>query len=97
LFNGKATLHFMNGGLLPVPDDIKDLSGVPLIKDIDSLITDNQLEYKINTSRFTLPALSVLSAEWGDAQMPAPVHAAGKDHVVISINLHGVKIYAVAQ
>ena len=63
LYNGKPVIHFMNAGLLAVPDNIKDLSGIPLIKDIDSLIKDNDLTYRIDTNKISLQALSVMSPE----------------------------------
>ncbi|MDB5278767.1 MAG: hypothetical protein JWR61_3722 [Ferruginibacter sp.] len=95
-YNGKAAIHFMNGGLLPVPDEVKDLSDVPLIKDIDSLITDNELSYEINSSiRFS--QLSLMSPELGEAKRVAGIRATGKGRTVVNVDLAGIKIYAVAQ
>ena len=96
LYNGKAAIHFMNGGLLPVPDEVKDLSGVPLIKDIDSLIKDNGLSYEISTD-IRLSQLSLMSPELGEAKRVATICATGKERTVVNINLEGIKIYAVAQ
>ncbi|MDN3656846.1 hypothetical protein QWZ08_14460 [Ferruginibacter paludis] len=95
-YNGNAAIHFMNGGLLPVPDEVKDLSDVPLIKDIDSLITDNELSYEIDSS-IRLSQLSLMSPELGESNRVADIRRAGKEHTVVNLNLEGIKIYAVAQ
>ena len=97
LYNGKATIHFMNGGLLPVPDEVKDLSGVPLIKDIDSLITDNDLAYEINTHKVLLPKLLLMSPELDGTQRPVELIKNSNGFSTISVQLKGIKIYAVAQ
>jgi len=97
MYNGKPAIHFMNAGLLAVPDEIKDLSGIALIKDIDSLIKDNALAYRINTDKVKLTQLALMSPELDAAQRPAEISKTNKGFAVISVNLDAVKIYAVAQ
>jgi hypothetical protein len=87
----------MNGGLLPVPDEVKDLSGIPLIKDIDSLIKDNELTYEINAAKVPLSNLIVMSPELDGTQRPAAITKSSKVYATVSVNLEGIKIYAVAQ
>ena len=97
LYNGKPVIHFMNAGLLAIPDDIKDLSGIPLIKDIDSSITDNDLSYTINTNKLNLSTMAVMSPELEGAQRPVNITPTGRGHVTLQVKLEGIKIYAVAQ
>lgn len=97
LYNGKPVLHFMNAGLLAIPDEIKDLSGIPLIKDIDSPITDNVLGYTVNTEKMNVSALSVMSPELEAAQIPAVIVKTGRNQSSLQVNLDGIKIYAVAR
>lgn len=97
MYNGKPAIHFMNGGMLAVPDEIKDISGIPLIKDIDSLIKDNALTYKINTDKVNLTKLSLMSPELDGVQRPAEISKTNKGFATISVNLDTIKIYAVAQ
>lgn len=97
LYNGKAVLHFMNAGLLPVPDDVKDISDVPLIKDIESMITDNELSYEISTKKFQLTATSLLSPELNDVKRPVEIRTINHAVTGVKVDLTGIKIYAVAQ
>jgi hypothetical protein len=97
-YNGKPTIHFMNTALAPVPHPtIKDISGIPVIKTIESKITDNELVYSIKTTGVDFSHLSVMSPELGDQQIPVTVTATGRQHVIINVNLAAVKVYAVAQ
>lgn len=96
-YKGKAVIHFMNTALYPLPDEVKDLSGIPLIKDIDSLIKDNELVYEINTAKFQFDALVVMSPELNDQQRPVKINTTNKEYTTVMVNLDGVKIYAVAQ
>ena len=97
LYNGKPVIHFMNAGLVAEPDEIADLSGIPLMKDIHSPIRDNECVYEIRTTRFTAQGLSVMSPEWGAVKKPAPVTTFKEGYSSIHVNLEGAKIYAVVQ
>jgi hypothetical protein len=87
----------MNTGLLSTPDEIKDLSGIPLMKDIVSLVTDNRLEYEVDTTRVKLEGLTLMSPELEGEKRPIAVTAGKNGHAVIRVNLDGVAIYGVGQ
>jgi hypothetical protein len=96
LYNGKPVLHFMNTALKPIPHPtIKDISGIPVLKALDSIITDNELEYEINTSNINLGVLSVISPETGDAKKQIEIIKGTKGYSTVKVNLEGIKVYAV--
>lgn len=83
-------IHFMNAGLEAVPDDIKDLSGIPLMKDLTSLVKDNQLEFVVDVSRLKLPDMVLMSPELGGEKRSVSVRS-GR----MAVTLEGVEIYGV--
>jgi hypothetical protein len=88
----------MNTALKPIPHPtIKDISGIPVLKALNSNITDNELEYEINTSKINLGDLMVMSPELIEVQRRAEVNKKRTGVALVKINLEGVKIYAVAQ
>lgn len=98
LYNGKPVLHFMNTALKPIPHPtIKDISGIPVLKALDSNITDNELEYEIDNAALPFSDLSVMSLELNDVKRPVSIIRKGTTPVVVKFNLEGVKVYAVAQ
>lgn len=98
LYNVKPALHFMNTALKPIPHPtIKDISGIPVLKELDTDITDNVLEYEINTSKINLVGLSVMSPELNKVQRQVEVNGKHTSVALLKINLEGVKVYAVAQ
>ena len=98
LYNGKPVIHFMNTALLPVPHaTLKDLTDIPILIGLESAITDNDLEYEINTSTFSLSGLSLMSVELNAVQRPVVITTKGNTAVRLQVNLEGVKVYAVAQ
>ena len=97
LYKGKPVIHFMSAGLTAIPADIKDLTGIPLIKEIDSLIKDNDLSYQIDNTRVNLSNLSIMSPESGEMKRTVEIITNGKGYSNIRISLDGIKIYAVAQ
>ncbi|MDO6433526.1 hypothetical protein Q4E93_23135 [Flavitalea sp. BT771] len=97
LYDGKPVIHFMNTGLVALPDELKDLWGTPLMKDIDSDIKDNDCVYEVNTEHLRLDELTLQSPELKDTKRPVRISKAGNGHVTLHIDLDQVKIYAVAQ
>jgi len=92
IYEGKGTvIHFMNAGLEATPDTVNDLSGIPLMKDIVSLVKDNQLEYEVDTTRIKLSPLHLMSPELGGERRPVAV-----DNQILKVNLTGVAIYGIA-
>ena len=92
IYEEKGTvIHFMNAGLEATPDTVNDLSGIPLMKDIVSLVKDNQLEYEVDTTRIKLSSLHLMSPELGGERRPVAV-----DNQTLKVNLTGVAIYGIA-
>jgi len=97
LYDDKPVIHFMNTGLVALPDDIKDLSGIPMMKDIDSLVTDNACIYEVNTTHLNLNELTLQSPELNNIKRPVRIDRSKKASVTLHVDLDQVKIYAVAQ
>ena len=97
LYNGKPVIHFMNTALQAIPHaTVKDLSGIPVLIDIDSLVKQNRLTYKINTGRVNVAGLKIISPELKAETRAVTAAVAGKNHSTIDVNLEGIKMYAVA-
>lgn len=97
-YNDKPVIHFLNTALKAVAHPrIKDMSGTPVLKDIQSDSRDNLLVYELDSRLVTLPELAVMSPEWEGRQKKADLRKTGDNITRISVNLDGVKIYAVAQ
>jgi hypothetical protein len=94
LFNGKPTIHFMNRGLRAIPDELNDLSGIPLMKDIQSLVQDNECVYEVN---FRLEQLKLASPELKDTQRPVAIGRSKNGLATIQVDLQNISIYAIAQ
>ncbi|MBZ5856855.1 twin-arginine translocation signal domain-containing protein [Flavihumibacter profundi] len=96
-YKGQPVIHFMNAALTATPADIQDLSGIPLIKDIDSGITDNSLAYELDTRRIQLPDMILMSPEQDAQKTKVLAKKITITKSVIHLNLGGLKIYAVLQ
>ncbi len=97
-YNGKPAIHFMNTALVAIPHPtLKDISGTPVLKDIKSQISDNDLSYRIDTEKVPLRNLSAMTPELGDKKINVGISNTGKNVADLKINLDGVKIYAIAQ
>ncbi len=97
LYGDKPVIHFMNTGLIAIPDDIKDISNIPLMKDIESSIKDSECVYQLNTEKIRLTELSLLSPELKDKKRPVQIGRSGNGYATVQVDLSQVKIYAVAQ
>jgi len=88
----------MSAGLVAVPHpSLQDMGGVPVLKDIETVIEDNDLSYEINTVKVPLSGLIVKSPEFGEAIRKAVIQASGRGYSTVNINLNGIRIYAVAE
>jgi hypothetical protein len=88
----------MNTALIAIPHPTtKDTAGIPILDDIDSEISDNNLLYKIDSNKVHLPKLSVMSPELKEQQRDVVVNKLEKGFSSIKVNLDSVKIYAVLQ
>ena len=94
----KPVIHFMNTALIAVPHPfLKDVPGIPILKDIESKIEDNNLTYEINTRKISLSQLSIMSPELKEESRNVEIRDAKHGYSTINVNLGGVKIYAVLQ
>ncbi len=97
-YKDKSVIHFLNTALAAVPHPtLKDIPGVPILKDIESGIADNNLVYEINTRKIALSYPSILSPELGDEKRNVEINNKGNGHSIVKINLDGIRIYAVVQ
>jgi hypothetical protein len=95
-YEGKPVFHFLSDALIAVPhDSIRDMTGVPVLKDIKTDIVENDLVYEINTTRIPLSHLTVMSPELGEAKRDVNISDVSPEHSTIYLNLDGVTIYAV--
>lgn len=97
LFKGQPVIHCMNSGLVADPDEIKDLSGIPLIRDIHSPITDNTIEVLVDTRKLQLPDMVLMSPETKDKKLPVAINRKSSSQQSLTLNLEGISIYGVVQ
>ncbi|MFT3934449.1 MAG: twin-arginine translocation signal domain-containing protein [Chitinophagaceae bacterium] len=96
MYNNKPVIHFMNTALLPTPHPtIKDTEGVPVITQLNSKIKDNDLAYEIDTARFALGSMSVMSPELETTKRSVTIQAGSKSKANLEVNLDGINVYAV--
>jgi hypothetical protein len=97
-YKDKSVIHFLNTDLVAVPHPtLKDVTGVPILKAIESKFEDNNLLYEISTTKITFSNPFILSPELGDEKRNMRIRDTGKEYSIININLDRVKIYAVVQ
>ena len=90
-------IHFMNGGLTAEPDEVKDISGIPLMKDIVSLVKDHELVYEVDATRVKFSSLVLMSPELEGQKKEMPVVAGKGGRDIVSVNMEGITIYGVGQ
>lgn len=94
----KIVIQFMNIAIKAIPHPaLKDASGTPILKDIDTLISDNNLRYEIDLRKVALSSLELLSPEINEEKKPVSIVKISSDSAIININLEGIKTYAIAQ
>lgn len=97
-YDGKTVIHLLSRGLKAIPHPfIKDIGGTPVLKDIDTVIRDKKLEYEINTSAAPISDMVLMSPEIGNESRKIRVIKMNRRFSKLSIDLEGIKIYAVAQ
>jgi hypothetical protein len=98
LYNGELVLHLMNTAITAVPHaTVKDNAGVPILADINSMVTNNKLAYEINTSKLNGAKLSIFSPELKEKSVPVQIRTLKKGAATIEVDLTGIKLYAVIQ
>jgi hypothetical protein len=97
-YDGTFTMHFLNTAMKAVPhSDIKDNGGVPIIQDINSLITDNRLSYEIRMDDLHSHQYLLMSPELKDKKRKAAFGNGKKGRQKLDVDLSGIKIYGVLQ
>lgn len=97
-YDNKPVVHFMNTALIAVPHPtVKDTAGNGILQDINSAIKNNKLSYQIDTSKVPLSKLSIMSPELKEQKRDVAISATGKNTSGITVDLEGVKVYAVLQ
>ena len=94
----EPVIHFLSRGLSAIPHPtIRDMGGTPILQGIETLITENELSYEIDSTRVTLPPMVVMSPESENRRITANIISSGRRSSVFSVNLEGIGIYAVMQ
>jgi hypothetical protein len=92
-YKNKPVIHFMNTALVAIPHPtVKTASGAAVLEDINSKISNNNLEYEVNTNKLKLSGLTLMSPELEQPQRSIEVTQSR-----FKVNLDSVKIYAVLQ
>jgi hypothetical protein len=94
----RPVIHLLSNGLIAVPHpSIKDMTGIPILQDIETSIEDTNLTYRINSKKIPLTPMSVMSPELGIKKRDVTIRDIKSGLSEISVNLEGVKVYAVVQ
>jgi hypothetical protein len=97
IHQGRPVFHFMNTALTAVAHPtLKDVPGVPILMDMESKITDNNLTFEVDTHRLKLSQLFLMSPELGEAKVVS-IQEGERGVSIINANLKGIKTYAVMQ
>lgn len=97
-YKEKTVLHFMNTAIKAIPHPaLKDASGAAILKDIDTPITDNRLQYEIDLTKLPLTSLVLLSPETGEEKRTIQIVKGKNNKAILHVNLEGIKAYAVGQ
>lgn len=92
-YNDKPVIHLLNTALVAVPHPtVKTASGVAVLQDIHSKVSNNNLEFQIDTEKLNPSALTLMSPELDQLQRKIEVNKSR-----FNVNLDGVDVYAVLQ
>ncbi len=95
-----VVLHLMNRALDAMPHPtLKDLSGVPVLLDVNTANTDSRVEYLIDFTDIgeIWKSAIVLSPELGADNRPVKVEKISDTLIRVSVDISGVKVYGVVQ
>ena len=90
-----TVIHFMNRGLAATSDEMTDLSGIPMMKEIVSVVKDNVLEYALDTGRLSLSSMTLLSPELEGEKRVVTLGKGGEERMIV--DLTGVAIYGIVR
>lgn len=101
IYQDNIVLHIMNRALKAIPHpEVKDSeTKVPVLLDIESLSSSNNLEYIIEFSGIGKPwkEAVIMSPELGDEERAVKLERISDTCVKVGIDLSGVKVYGAIQ
>lgn len=98
IHKNKTVIHFMNTAIKAIPHPtLEDATGAFILKDVDTYIKNNQLQYEIDTKKIPLSSLEIASPETGTEKRQAQITRKNNHTATLHINLEGIKVYALAQ
>jgi len=87
----------MNSRLRAVPHPtVKDIGRLPVLKEIESEVQNNLLEFQIDARKFSVAGLRLYSPETGDTDREISF-SVNRDKIIMKADLTGIKVYATAQ
>ena len=96
--NGIPVFHLLNTALKAIPHPtIKDMRGTPILLDIDSLVTDGKLSYRLKLDIPENIKFEMMSPETSDQKQLVTITKEKKGYAIIQVDMSKVKIYGVIQ
>ncbi len=96
-YGGKKVVHFMNSGLKAIPHPtVKDVSQSPVLMRIESVVSNNLLEFQIDGKKFNMADLRLYSPEIGENSREV-TFSVNRDKINLKVDLSGISVYAIAQ
>ena len=97
-YNGMPVFHLLNTALKAIPHPtIKDMGGTPILLDIDSLVADGKLSYRLKLDIPDNTQYEMMSPETGDQKQPVTISKEKKGYSIMQVDMSNVKIYGVIQ
>jgi hypothetical protein len=97
--NDIPVFHLMNTALkaIPHPNIKEDVWGVPILLDIDSLVADGKLSYRLKLDIPENMKYEMMSPETGNQEQWVTITKEKKGYSVMQVDMSKVKIYGVIQ
>ena len=97
IHNGVPVFHLLNTAMRAIPHpSIRDMSGVPILLDIDSTIVDGNLSYRLKLDIPENIQYEMMSPETGDQKQVVTITKEG-DYSILQIDMSQMKVYGVIQ
>ncbi len=98
LHNGVPTFHLMNTAMKAIPHPtLKDLSGIPVLQDIDSSVADGKLSYRLKLDIPGNIQFEMMSPETDAQKQPVTITKEKKGYSLMQVDMSQLKIYGVIQ
>ena len=96
-YGDRKVIHFLNSRLTAIPHPtVKDISQSPVLKSIESGISNNMTEFQIDAKVFNVTGLRLYSPETEDSGREISL-SLERDKLIVRADLTGIKVYAIAQ